>query len=154
MNTAYDGQARVRPSGRNGNRLPVCQPGERVGGGRTSAPKKTPRVMARFPTSIENIALDLIFESMGESRSNRTFDDYMRIASELPPLKTLHHSVNQRLTKIAETGAAPYEICRFRAGDEIIRSEPFPTSISIETIRTALVVSGMRQPKWKRRSTY
>lgn len=109
--------------------------------------------MARFPTSIENIALDLIFEYMGESRSNRTFDDYMRIASELPPLKTLHHIVNQQLAKIAEAGAAPYEICRFRAGDKIIRYEPFPTSISIQTICTALIVSGMRRPKWKR-STY
>ena len=63
---------------------------------------------------------------MGESRSNRTFDDYMRIASELPPLKSLHHIVNQQLAKIAEAGAAPYEICRFRAGDKIIRYEPFP----------------------------
>ena len=108
--------------------------------------------MARFPTSIENIALALIFESMGESRSNRTFDDYLRIASELPPLKTLHHIVNQQLAKIVEAGA-PDEICRFRAGDKIIRYEPFPTSISIQTIRTALIVSGMRRPKWKR-STY
>jgi hypothetical protein len=109
--------------------------------------------MPRFPTSIENVALNLIFECMGESRWNRTFDDYMRIASTLPPLKILHYIVNQRLAEIAKTGAAPYEICRFRAGDNIIHYEPFPTSISIQTIRTALVVSGMRRPKWKR-STY
>jgi hypothetical protein len=86
-------------------------------------------------------------------RIRRARTEIMGIASELPPLKTLHHIVNQQLAKIAEAGAPPYEICRFRAGDEIIRYEPFPTSISIQTIRTALIVSGMRRPKWKR-STY
>jgi hypothetical protein len=86
-------------------------------------------------------------------RIRRARTEIMGIASELPPLKMLHHIVNQQLAKIAEAGAAPYEICRFRAGDKIIRYEPFPTSISIQTIRTALIVSGMRRPKWKR-STY
>jgi hypothetical protein len=108
--------------------------------------------MARFPTPIENIALELIFCFMRERRVNRTFDEYMGIAARLPPLKTLHYEVNRLLAIIAERGVAPYEICRFRAGDEVIRFEPFPTSISIQSIRNALVVSGMREPKWKRRS--
>ena len=106
--------------------------------------------MARFPTSLENIALNLIFDFMGERRINRTFGEDMKIAAALPPLKVLHSAVNQRLSKIAATGTAPYEICRFRPGDKIVEYEPFPTSISIQTIRTALIVSGMRQPRWKR----
>lgn len=103
--------------------------------------------MARSLTSFENIALTLIFEYMGEGRYNRTSDEYIDIARRLPPLKVLHYAINQRLEKIAESSKAPYEICRFRAGDKIVRYEPFPTSISIETIRSALVISGMRQLK-------
>jgi hypothetical protein len=40
MNTADDGQERVRPSGRNGNRLPLRRPGERIGGRRKDTPNK------------------------------------------------------------------------------------------------------------------
>jgi hypothetical protein len=40
MNTAYDGQERVRPSGRNGNRLPLRRRGERIGGRQKGTPNK------------------------------------------------------------------------------------------------------------------
>jgi hypothetical protein len=40
MSTAYDGQDRVRPSGRNGNRLPLRRPGERIGGRQKGTPNK------------------------------------------------------------------------------------------------------------------
>jgi len=73
--------------------------------------------MSHSLTSKENIALNLIFEWLGESRINRTFDEYAEIASRLPKLEALHAHVNQRLREIAETGSAPYEICYFRAGD-------------------------------------
>jgi len=43
MKTAYDGQERVRPSGRNGNRLPLRRPGERIGGRQKGTPNKMPR---------------------------------------------------------------------------------------------------------------
>jgi hypothetical protein len=100
--------------------------------------------MDPFLTPIENIALDLIFAYMGEARENRTSDEYMRIASSLPPLKVLHYQVNTRLQEIQKSGTAPYQICRFRAGDTRIVYEEFPTAISIEVIRTALTKSGMR----------
>jgi hypothetical protein len=40
MSTAYDGQERVRPSGRNGNRLPLRRRGERIGGRQKGTPNK------------------------------------------------------------------------------------------------------------------
>jgi hypothetical protein len=40
MNTAYDGQERVTPSGRNGNRLPLRKRGERIGGRQKGTPNK------------------------------------------------------------------------------------------------------------------
>ncbi len=43
MNTAYGEQERVRPSGRNGNRLPLRRPGERIGGRQKGTPNKISR---------------------------------------------------------------------------------------------------------------
>jgi len=40
MNMVDDGQARVRPSGRNGNQLPLRRPGERIGGRQKGTPNK------------------------------------------------------------------------------------------------------------------
>ena len=40
MNMVDDGQARVRPSGRNGNQLPFRRPGERIGGRQKGTPNK------------------------------------------------------------------------------------------------------------------
>jgi hypothetical protein len=98
--------------------------------------------MSQFPTSKENIALDLIFASLGETRANRTDAEYMAIASRLPKLEALHQDVNKRLSEMAATGQAPYEICYFKAGDGYPWYEKFPTSLSMETIRTALIKSG------------
>lgn len=106
--------------------------------------------MSRSPTPVENIAVRLIFACRREERYNRTYEDYMRIASELPCLKELHHQVNRLLKERLKLYGPPYEICRFKAGDKRIRFEPFPESISRETIRTALIAWGMRQPRRKR----
>jgi hypothetical protein len=99
--------------------------------------------MSPFPTSKENIALDLIFAWLGESRYNRTFDEYREIARRLPKLEALHAYVNQRLRQMADVGYAPYQICYLKKGDRYHWYEQFPTSLSITTIRTALIRSGM-----------
>ena len=103
--------------------------------------------MAQFLTSMENIALNLIFEWLGESRNNRSFKEYMEIAWRLPKLAALCAYVNQRLREIAAAGEAPYEICYFRKGDANVWYEPFPKSLSITTVRNALVKSGMMELK-------
>lgn len=101
----------------------------------------------QFPTSAENIALDLIFHSMGEVRYNRTQDEYTAIIAKLPPIKVLHAHINKRLEEIAAGGTSPHLICHFKAGDGYIRYEDFPKSVSIETVRSALVKIGMREPR-------
>jgi hypothetical protein len=53
--------------------------------------------MSKFPTSRENIALDIAFDLMGESRINRTPEEYAEIAARLPPIKRLHGMINDRL---------------------------------------------------------
>jgi hypothetical protein len=106
--------------------------------------------MGQFPTPIENIVLDIAFELMGESRINRTTDEYMQIAARLPPLKVLHSRINERLGKMTAAGEVTYEICRFKAGDKRYEYEPFPTSVSLETVRNALTVAGMRKKRWRR----
>ena len=106
--------------------------------------------MGKLPTPIENIVLDVAFDLIGESRINRTHDEYVQIAARLPPLKVLHSQINDRLREIGAKGDAPYEICRFKAGDQYYKYEPFPVSVSLETVRNALTVAGMR--KKRRRS--
>jgi hypothetical protein len=80
-----------------------------------------------FPTSKENIAINLVFEWMEESRFNRTYDDYMDIAARIPKLEACVAHVNQRLKEIAESGrSALRQICYFEAGHKNIVFEPYP----------------------------
>ena len=106
------------------------------------------------PTAIQNIALSLIFAVMGECRYNRTFDEYMAIAARLPPLKQLTYLVNRLLQQLHKCndeckGFILPELCRFKAGDQRIVYEPYPKSISRETVRAALVAAGMREQRWR-----
>jgi hypothetical protein len=108
--------------------------------------------MGHFLTSKEKLALDLIFEWLGESPVNRRFEEYVEIAARLPKLEALHAYINQRLREMAEAGYAPYQICYFKVGDGYVWYEPFPTSLSITTVRNALIKSGMAQLKASRAS--
>jgi hypothetical protein len=108
-----------------------------------------------FPTATQDIAANLIFAVMGETRFNRTYSEYIAIAAKFPLLKVLHSDVNERLQKIHEdsdsNGWPLPEICRFQAGDEGHTFEPYPKTISYETIRATLRVLGMREPRWKKK---
>ncbi len=99
--------------------------------------------MSQRLTSKENIALDLVFELLGETRENRSMDEYTAIAARLPKLAALHAYVNQRLRQMNDAGIVPFEICYFKAGDLSHSFVNFPTSLSIETVRSALHKSGM-----------
>ena len=107
--------------------------------------------MSKFPTSKENIVLDLISNRLGESFINRTPEDYEAIKAKLPPIKVLHGWVNDGLKAIAAAGAAPYKICYFKVGDRHAWYEPYPTNLSIEVVRSALVNSGFREKQIRRR---
>jgi hypothetical protein len=108
--------------------------------------------MSAQPTAVQDLALDLLFGALGVYPINRTPEDYEEIKSRIPNLKRAHHLVNRRLAELA--GTPEFErtrICRFKAGDTIIREEPLPTSISIETIRLALNANGWRAHREGRR---
>lgn len=110
--------------------------------------------MPRLLQPHENIALSLVFEMLGEIRINRTSDEYMAITARLPALKVLEYLVNEALQKFNKTQQPePGSICHFRAGDLKPRYGDFPTKLSIETIRNALIYSGMRNPTPRRRRT-
>ena len=89
-------------------------------------------------TSKENIAIELIFELLKETRFNRTLQEYCAIGARLPKIEEAFVYVNSRLEKLANDGLAPYEICYFKKGDVGHFYEPFPTSLSRETIRKAI----------------
>lgn len=95
-------------------------------------------------TAQQSIALDVIFALLGESRFNRTMDEYASIATQAPKLAVMHAEINALLRDMAKTGYAPHEICNFKKGDLYPRYEKFPASLSMETVRKAWVNSGMR----------
>ncbi len=93
-----------------------------------------------FLTPAEEIVIDLVLEWLGESRINRTADEYIAIAHRFPKIEAAHSHVNEQLKRIAAAGA-PYEISDFRAGDigdVSVRYRDFPKSVSRETVRTAM----------------
>lgn len=98
-------------------------------------------------TPIQNLALDLVFEVVGEERINRRYEEYLAIAARLPPLKVLHFKVNERLKKLYSEGDRRYEICLYKPGDLRVRYRSIPGTISYETLRAALTDSGMRPPR-------
>jgi hypothetical protein len=108
----------------------------------------------QFPNPIQEIALNLTFAVLGERRINRTYDEYMAIAARLPPLKVLTFKINQFLQHMNKcsgcNGVLLPELCRFKAGHRQIVYESYPKRISYETVRAALELAGMRQPKWRK----
>jgi hypothetical protein len=109
--------------------------------------------MYRPAKPLEELALDLIFESYGENRYNRTASEYEYLASLLGSLKELHFRVNKRLKEYKASGKPRWNgICFFNAGDLKPRYAPFPESISVQTIRNALLISGFRESKWRKRA--
>ena len=98
---------------------------------------------------LEELAIDLLFESFGEHRYNRTPQEYEHLCSLIPPLKQAHHLVNQMLKKHQEAGKFQERaICDFKAGDRVPIYRRYPETISIQTIRSALNNLGFRDPKW------
>jgi len=97
----------------------------------------------RFLTSKENIVINLLFAWLGEARFNRTMAEYIAIALRVPKIVAVHAYVNQRLREIAQAERAPYQICYSKAGDRYPRYTNFPTSLSVETVRTALKKFGI-----------
>jgi hypothetical protein len=75
--------------------------------------------VSKFPTAIQNIALNLIFAVMGESRFNRTPDEYRAIIAALPPLKVLTSKINRLLRQAHQSnnecnGFVLPQLCRFK----------------------------------------
>jgi len=114
--------------------------------------------MNRFPTAKETVVINLLYEWLSECRYNRTMAEYAAIASRVPKTAALHAYVNQRLREMAEARKDPtahglcslavprhwpYQICYFKAGDQGAWYAEFPTSLSVETVRTALKKSGL-----------
>lgn len=98
--------------------------------------------MSQFLTPAEDICLSLIFECIGETGYDRTKVD--EIGAKLPPLKVLHGYINDRLRERALREDFTVRILHFRKGDRKAWFAPYPTSVSIETVRRAETKSGLR----------
>ncbi len=70
MNMVDDGQARVRPSGRNGNQLPFRRPGERIGGRQKGTPNKmSPEIKEALMAAAVELARGKRVSEAGYKRS-------------------------------------------------------------------------------------
>ena len=72
--------------------------------------------MTPFLTSKESIVIDIAFGWFGESRINRSRNEYVDIASRILDLTALHDIVNEKLRTMANDGFVPFEIC-YKGGD-------------------------------------
>jgi hypothetical protein len=112
--------------------------------------KKADRLGGQL-TAIENLAINMVYMVMRESRYNRSPDAYAAIAARLPHLKELHYRVNEclkaYLLSLKARGHGSPEFCRFKTRDERILFETYPDGISGETIRSALIKHGFRVPR-------
>lgn len=99
--------------------------------------------MTFFPTPVQDIIISFIYEWLGESRVNRTMDEYREILSRFPTVEAAHVYVNQRLKEIEKSGAKMWPTYYGRPGRGYIK--PYPTSVSMETVRTAYIVHGVRE---------
>lgn len=98
------------------------------------------------PMPLEELAVNLLFKALGEHRYNRSPQEYADLISLIPPLKKAIYLVNQGLQEIIE-GGQQHEICYFQPGDLAPRYIPFPSKISIDTLRKGLITAGFREPK-------
>ena len=105
--------------------------------------------MRKQLTQIQCFALEMLFRRLGETSTHtivRRHGAKDRAYSE--SLKQAHHLINDELRSYSQTAEfKEREFCRFKAGDEIIRYEKYPASISRETIRQALLNSGWWPPR-------
>jgi hypothetical protein len=98
-------------------------------------------------TAVENLAINMVYRALRESRYNRTACEYAAIAERLPPLKVLHHQVNEALQTYLSSLAERPEFCRWESGHQRRVYETYPDEISQETLRRALVLHGFRVPR-------
>jgi hypothetical protein len=109
-------------------------------------------------TSVQNLAISLMYEAMGECRGNRTAAEYAAIAARVPPLKQLHFLINEALAaflaSVAAKGEERPEFCRFQARDLRVVYEKYPDQISCETLRKALELHGFWVPQARRKLTH
>ena len=109
----------------------------------------------QFLTPVQDIAVNLVFAVMDETRINRTLHEYRHLAANLPPLKKLLGKINDLLKRLhqrsEETGIPLPLLCRFKAGDKRIVYESYPRVISSETLRIGLTVAGFRSPRGRRK---
>jgi hypothetical protein len=103
---------------------------------------------------LEELAVDLLLETFGEHRFNRSAEAYRRLCALVPPLKEAHYRTNRRLKQLHDAGKLKDRaLCYYKPGDLKPRYESYPTSISVETLRKGLAAAGLRVPRWRRRRT-
>jgi hypothetical protein len=99
-------------------------------------------------TENQSFAINLLYRALCVRPSGR-WEEFEEIAKMIPKsLKAVHALIEDELARYAITDEfKTAERCRFKAHDTITRFERYPTRISIETVRQALINYGWRPPR-------
>src|SRR5689334_14988439 len=101
--------------------------------------------MSARPTAVQSFVMKVLYEILGVDPINRTPEEYQQIAARIPKhLKVVHWLINDYLKNHPVSEFSCTQFTRFRAGDKVVRFESYPTSISPETVRSALKAYGWR----------
>jgi hypothetical protein len=99
--------------------------------------------MIARPTAYQRLVIKVLYEVLGVDPINRTPEEYRQIQARIPKhLKVVHGLINDYLKTHKITDFSCARFCRFDVGHRGVRFESYPTSISRETVRQALIVHG------------
>ena len=98
-------------------------------------------------TEDQTLVMNLLYRALGRN-PHSGWVAWEIIAGRIPKaLKVAHALVNDELARLWRRGELDNaKRCRFKAGHRTIRYESYPTSLSIETVRLALINHGLRLP--------
>jgi hypothetical protein len=99
-------------------------------------------------TENQSLINSLLYRASGVKCSGRG-EEFATIAKLIAKgLKRVHGLINDELARCWRSGELESaQRCRFKADHRIIRYEAYPKSLSIETVRQALINYGWRMPR-------
>jgi hypothetical protein len=98
-------------------------------------------------TQIQQFALEMLFRALKVNVHDRTMAEYVEISQLIPAsMKVVTSIINNELARYSQTEEFKRrEFTRFTSGDKIVHYERYPTTVSLETVRKALINSRWRE---------
>jgi hypothetical protein len=92
-------------------------------------------------TENQSFAINLLVRALKVKRTDCCWNDFRLMLDIMPKsLKAVHGLINDELMRYSQIDEfKKAERCRFKAGDTVVKYESYPTQLSKETVRQALI---------------